>query len=53
MRTPRKAKAKPAPAEPTYTWKDRQGVRWRWSGSRPVSEIADKVVREAQLKPIP
>lgn len=36
-----------------YTSTDKDGIRWRWSGSRPVSEIADKVANEVGLEPLP
>lgn len=29
---------------PTYTHTDRSGMRWRFVGARPVSELADKVM---------
>lgn len=32
-----------------YTHKDRQGMRWRFVGSRPVSELADTVMKESGL----
>jgi hypothetical protein len=35
-----------------YTHKDAQGVRWRFAGGRPVSEIADAVMRDCNF-PIP
>ena len=28
----------------TYTHRDKMGMRWRFVGSRPVSELADKVM---------
>lgn len=34
-----------------YTMVDKDGVRWRWDGGRPVSEIADKVMSAIKPKP--
>lgn len=37
--------------KPKYTHRDALGMRWRMEGGRPVSELADRVMRECQLKP--
>jgi len=36
--------------KPTYTWMDARGMRWRWVGARPVSELADQTMRDAGVK---
>ncbi len=45
-----KPKKKPAKKrKPAYTHQDRDGVQWRMVGGRPVSSIADKIMREIGL----
>ncbi len=39
---------KPMPTY-TYTHKDKDGVLWRFEGSRPISEIADRVMADLGL----
>ena len=36
----------------TYTHKDSMGIRWRWVGSRLVSELADQVMADCKLPPL-
>jgi len=46
----KKAKQKsPRPHLRRYTHTDKDGVRWRMVGARPVSEIADRVMRDCGL----
>jgi hypothetical protein len=35
---------------PRYTHKDKDGIKWRFVGQRPVSEIADKVMKECRMR---
>ena len=35
-----------------YTHRDSSGMGWRFSGSRPVSSLADKVMGECGLPPL-
>lgn len=32
--------------KPNYTHRDSAGIRWRFEGSRPVSELADKTMAD-------
>lgn len=43
-----KPKTKPIKM-PSYTHTDRQGMKWRMAGSRPVSWLADKVMQDCGL----
>lgn len=36
-------------AKPVYTHKDASGMSWRMVGSRPVSALADQVMRDCGL----
>lgn len=36
----------------TYTHTDANGMRWRMSSNRPVSELADKTMADCGLKPL-
>jgi len=49
MKRKPKDKAK-APAKKEYTHRDHTGMRWRMSGTRPVSELADFIMRQAGIK---
>lgn len=42
-------KKKSKPAEPKYTHRDSSGMSWRFHGSRPVSSLADSIMRSAGL----
>lgn len=35
-----------------YTHKDRSGMAWRFSGGRPVSALADEVMRKCGYGPV-
>lgn len=36
--------------KPVYTHRDAQGMKWRFVGSRPVSELADWVTGELKAR---
>lgn len=40
----------PLPDAPQYCHRDKQGIKWRFVGARPVSELADTVMRECGMK---
>lgn len=49
-----KKKSKPRSKKPIkYTHTDSSGMGWRFSGSRPVSSLADKVMRDCGMEPLP
>jgi hypothetical protein len=53
MKTKKKSKKEAAPTPaPEYTHRDRSGMPWRFAGSRPVSKLADQVMRECGLPPL-
>ena len=45
----KKTKAKRKFAAPSYTHRDASGMVWRMVGSRPVSALADQVMRDCGL----
>jgi hypothetical protein len=47
-----KKKSKKAATAPHYTHRDALGMPWRFAGSRPVSKLADEVMRDCGL-PLP
>lgn len=48
----KKAKRKTkTPDRLDYTHRDASGMRWRMVGARPVSELADKVMKACGLSP--
>lgn len=46
---PKKSKPKKKTEAKVYTHRDAGGMAWRFEGSRPVSALADKVMRECGL----
>lgn len=40
------------PKPPVYTHSDRSGMAWRFVGGRPVSALADKVMKDCGLPPL-
>lgn len=52
MKTKKKSKKAVPKAVPAYTHRDRSGMPWRFAGSRPVSKLADSVMRDCGL-PLP
>lgn len=51
MRKKTKAKRRVKAKQPTYTHRDASGMTWRFVGSRPVSALADAVMRDVGLEP--
>jgi hypothetical protein len=52
MKKPKKSKRKPVTkteATPAYTHRDGSGMAWRFAGGRPVSALADAVMRDCGL----
>jgi hypothetical protein len=45
----KKNKTKRRVKQPVYTHRDSSGMAWRFEGSRPVSALADQVMREVGL----
>lgn len=45
----KKRKKKKVIKKPVYTHRDASGIAWRWVGSRPVSELADKTMADCGL----
>jgi hypothetical protein len=52
MKKPKKSKRQSVTKAPEYTHRDSGGMPWRFVGSRPVSKLADQVMRDCGL-PIP
>jgi hypothetical protein len=52
MKKKKSKKAPPAKAAPEYTHRDGSGMGWRFAGGRPVSALADSVMRDCGL-PLP
>lgn len=49
MKKSKKSKRKPVTKAPEYTHRDASGMSWRFAGSRPVSALADAVMRDCGL----
>lgn len=51
MKKAKKKTVKRSP-RPEYTHRDSSGMGWRMVGSRPVSALADLVMKQCGLKPL-
>ena len=49
MKAKKKKPAKTKKTSPTYTHRDGGGMSWRMVGGRPVSALADEVMRQCGL----